>query len=203
VTVGLVSALLLPALAFGLRVAAQAPNAGASTLTGIYSPEQARRGEDTYMSLCVGCHPAGTYATEAFKTTWSGRSLGDLFTLISETMPKNEPGSLSPQEYAQVVAYILKVNGLPAGKTDIPTDIARLKQIRFELPGHSQKKEHVRPHASAGPSVEALNAERRPPSPRLRRATFDGERARRLEGSGLPRRSTPRSRRSGGGRWDQ
>ena len=92
------------------------------------------------MSICVGCHPAGTYSSEAFKATWSGKSVGDLFDLISETMPKNEPASLSPQEYAQVVAYILKLNGVPAGKTDIPTDSERLKQIRIEMPGYSPKK---------------------------------------------------------------
>jgi mono/diheme cytochrome c family protein len=125
-----------------LRVTAQSPDtSGASTTNAIYSADQARRGEDSYMSLCVACHPAGTYSTEAFRTTWSGRSLADLFYLISETMPKTEPGSLSPQEYAQVIAYILKVNGVPAGKADIPADPERLKQIRIEMPqGRSPKK---------------------------------------------------------------
>jgi S-disulfanyl-L-cysteine oxidoreductase SoxD len=133
---------LLPAVVLALRVAAQSPApAAVSTLNGVYSSEQARRGEDTYMSICVGCHPAGTYTSQAFRATWSGRTVGDLFTLISQTMPQNEPASLSPGEYAQVIAYILKENRIPAGRTDIPTDIDRLKQIRIEMPsGHSPKK---------------------------------------------------------------
>ncbi len=132
---------LVLVVAVALRVTAQTPaTPAASTMSGVYSADQARRGEDTYMSICVGCHPSGTYSSEAFKATWSGRSVGDLFDLISETMPKNEPASLSPQEYAQVVAYILKLNGVPAGKTDIPADSERLKQIRIEMPGYSQKK---------------------------------------------------------------
>lgn len=93
------------------------------------------------MSICVGCHPSGTYSSEAFKATWSGRSVGELFDLISETMPKNEPASLSPQEYAQVVAYILKLNGVPAGKADIPADIEQLKQIRIEMPSRRSPKQ--------------------------------------------------------------
>jgi mono/diheme cytochrome c family protein len=129
---------LVPVVALALRVTAQSP--AASTMSGVYSADQARRGEDTYMSICVGCHPSGTYSSEAFKATWSGKSVGDLFDLISQTMPKNDPASLSPQEYAQVVAYILKLNGVPAGKTDIPTDSERLKQIRIEMPGYSPKK---------------------------------------------------------------
>jgi hypothetical protein len=67
--------------------------------------------------------------------------VGDLFTLISQTMPQNEPASLSPQEYAQVIAYILKLNGVPAGRGDIPVDPERLKRIRIEMPsGPSPKK---------------------------------------------------------------
>lgn len=134
-------ALLVPVVALALRVAAQTlATPAATTMSGVYSADQARRGEDTYMSICVGCHPAGTYSSEAFKATWSGRSVGELFDLISDTMPKNEPASLLPQEYAQVVAYILKLNGVPAGKADIPTDIEQLKQIRIEMPSRRSPK---------------------------------------------------------------
>jgi mono/diheme cytochrome c family protein len=141
-TVRVLSASLLPAAVLALRLNAQSPSAdAASTMDGIYTADQARRGEDTYMSICVGCHPAGTYTTQAFKATWSNRTVGDLFTLISQTMPQNEPASLSPQEYAQVIAYILKLNGVPAGRGDIPVDAERLKRIRIEMPsGPSPKK---------------------------------------------------------------
>ena len=128
----------MPVAAVVCRVAAQAPS-GVTTMSGVYTPAQARRGEETYMNICVACHPAGTYATPAFKVTWSGRSLADLFALVSETMPKQDPGSLLPEEYAQVIAYILKVNGMPAGKSDIPPDVGELKRIRIDLPSGPKK----------------------------------------------------------------
>ncbi len=104
-----------------------------STLTGVYSPAQASRGEETYMNVCVACHPPGTYKGGMFKTNWDGRTLAEFFDSVSEKMPKNEPGSLSLPEYAQVIAYILKVNDMPAGKTDMPSDSTLLKDIRIEF----------------------------------------------------------------------
>ncbi len=105
-----------------------------STMTGVYSAEQATRGEGTYMSICVSCHPAGTYTAPNFKTTWNGRPLSDLYELVKEKMPKNDPGSLTPAEYIQSVAYLLKINGVPAGKNDLPADSDQLKKIRIEMP---------------------------------------------------------------------
>ncbi len=105
-----------------------------STMTGVYSAEQATRGEATYMSICVSCHPGGTYTAANFKTTWNGRPLSELYDLVKDKMPKNDPGSLTPGEYTQSVAYLLKINGVPAGKNDLPADSDQLKKIRIEWP---------------------------------------------------------------------
>jgi cytochrome c5 len=110
-----------------------------STSTGVYTAAQAVRGEETYMNICVSCHPAGTYTTPAFRTAWHGRPLSDLFTQVSETMPKQEPASLSEKEYAQVIAYLLKINDAPAGKTELPAEIDVLKKIRIEMPVPDKK----------------------------------------------------------------
>jgi len=64
-----------------------------------------------------------------FISNWSGQSLGDLFTRIHTTMPQNDPGSLNNAEVAQVLAYILSYNQIPAGATPLPTDDAALGQI--------------------------------------------------------------------------
>ena len=53
------------------------------------------------MAICVACHPRGTYTTPAFRTAWNGRPLSELFDLVREKMPKSDPGSLTPAEYAQ------------------------------------------------------------------------------------------------------
>lgn len=111
-----------------------------STSTGVYTAEQATRGEETYMSICVACHPAGTYTTPLFKNSWNGRPLSDLFMQVSETMPKQDPGSLTKKEYLQAVAYLLKINDVPAGKTELPTEIEALKKIKIEIPGATETK---------------------------------------------------------------
>jgi mono/diheme cytochrome c family protein len=122
-----------------LRMTAQEP-APRTTMNGVYTTAQAGRGEETYMGICVACHPAGTYSTDTFKTTWTGRTVGDLFNLVSTTMPKNDPASLSAQEYSQLVAYILKINDVPAGKADLPTEVEKLKEIRIEMPSARSNK---------------------------------------------------------------
>ena len=105
-----------------------------STMTGVYTAAQATRGEETYMAICVSCHPRGTYTTPVFKTTWTGRPLSELFDLVKEKMPKNDPGSLTPGEYAQAIAYLLKINDVPDGEDELPPDSEALKKIRIEMP---------------------------------------------------------------------
>src|SRR5918994_3197932 len=124
----LASVLLTVALAH--RSAAQTGNdLTRSAMSGVYSVSQAARGEETYMNVCVACHPGGTYSTPIFRTTWNGRPVSDLYDYIKEKMPKNDPGSLTEQEARQVIAYILKINDVPAGETDLPAEAAELKKI--------------------------------------------------------------------------
>ncbi len=106
-----------------------------STQGGVYTAEQAARGETTFAGNCTGCHTKGAYATPAFVKRWNGRTLGELYSLIAETMPEDFPGALSPGEYAQVVAYMLKLNRMPAGAEELPADPAALNKIRFDAAG--------------------------------------------------------------------
>ncbi len=124
---------LLAALAAMSNLNAQAAPSGAITTKGrVYSATQATRGEQTYMSTCVSCHPPSTYKGAVF-LNWQGRTLGELLEFLTEKMPKNEPGSLSPKEYTQVVAYLLKLNGMPAGRVDLPADPAALRGITINI----------------------------------------------------------------------
>lgn len=103
-----------------------------STLTGVYTAEQATAGEKTYGNICTGCHNLGSLSGSSFAQKWKGRPLFDLYEQISEKMPEDDPGSLTPAESAQVVAYLLKANGNPAGTQALPTDAAELKKILIE-----------------------------------------------------------------------
>ena len=119
--------------AVGSAVAQVSPAKAVTTSSGVYTSGQASRGEQTYMNVCVACHPPGTYAAPAFRDKWNGVPLSQLFGLISQTMPKQEPASLTPDEYAEVLAYLLKINGAPPGKTELPADASALKRIRISM----------------------------------------------------------------------
>ena len=128
-------------LAFSLCILAGARRAHAqegtqdsarTTLSGVFTAEQASSGRDLYAGVCTSCHNAASHTGVTFANSWGGRRLSELFMFVSEKMPKNEPGSLTPEEYAQAVAYILRMNGLPAGESELPTDTLELRRIRIE-----------------------------------------------------------------------
>jgi mono/diheme cytochrome c family protein len=121
---------LILAAAIAARVEAQAAR---TTLNGVYTAAQAEKGEDVYYGTCVTCHPKGTYAGESFKSNWSGRPLSDLYDWVKTKMPKSDPGSLTPNQSVQVMAYILQQNKMPAGPTPLPTDRAVLGTIKIQL----------------------------------------------------------------------
>jgi mono/diheme cytochrome c family protein len=112
-----------------------------STLAGVYSSEQATRGGDVYAGMCKSCHTATTHTGVTFEKLWNGRPLSDLFGYISSKMPKNEPGSLAPEEYVDVLAYLLKLNEMPAGASELPADTTVLGTIRIELHPSTTKRE--------------------------------------------------------------
>ena len=101
--------------------------------SGVYTAPQARAGEEAYASMCTGCHTPASHAGGAFADAWAGRPVSELYGFIRAAMPKTEPGSLTADEYAAIVAYILKLNGMPAGKQALPADSAALDRIRIDL----------------------------------------------------------------------
>ena len=109
-----------------------AGSAARSTASGVYTAEQANRGRDTYAGVCTGCHTTASHTGGTFWEGYAGKRLSELFAFISERMPKSDPGSLPPEEYAALTAYILKLNGVPAGDVELPADSTVLKQIRIE-----------------------------------------------------------------------
>ena len=104
-----------------------------STRDGAYTAEQAIRGKELYAMHCVSCHSAVSHAGVAFVDKWDGRLLWELYRFVSEFMPKSEPGSLSPGEYSRVLAYLLQMNGVPAGPDELTPDSTALQQIRLDL----------------------------------------------------------------------
>jgi len=136
----LVAALCLLLLA-GIPLASGQDTSKGSIWSGVFTDTQARRGEATYQSNCAACHGKTLQATNpdapsltlpSFGLSWHKKTVADLFTLMKTTMPLGAGGSLSDPEYLDIVAYILKFNGYPAGERELGPEVERLGQILIE-----------------------------------------------------------------------
>jgi mono/diheme cytochrome c family protein len=127
------------AVIFAVSVGAAAQDT-TSVSGGIYTEEQAKRGEAVSNKLCTSCHGPELSGGEAgptlvgleFLGNWNNLTVGDFFDRVHTTMPADAPGSMTPQQTSDVTAYVFKLNKFPAGKTELPTDLASLKGIKIE-----------------------------------------------------------------------
>jgi cytochrome c5 len=113
-----------------------------SVWDGVYSEEQARRGESQYGRFCESCHgadlagnqveevPALTW--DAFLMQWNDRTVKDLFESVKRSMPRDNPGSLNLRAYVDVIAYLLQANKFPSGAKDLSLNEDVLAQIVIE-----------------------------------------------------------------------
>ena len=121
---------------------------------GFYSAEQAERGKAFFAGACSLCHTAERNEPlqmdpASGRGMWGGsrryllplasdaiaekyHSVGGLFNKIRTTMPAYDAGGLSPEEYVDIVAYLLRANGLPSGKKDLPNDSSAMKNMTLE-----------------------------------------------------------------------
>ena len=137
----LIASVTIVVSSLGLGVSrAQAPVDSHSVWDGVFTEEQAKRGETVYQKECASCHgdmltggeSAPPLTGGAFQANWNGLTLGDLFDRIRKTMPQTAPGRLTRQQNADVLAFMLSVNKFPAGKTELHRQSEMLKEIRFE-----------------------------------------------------------------------
>ena len=110
-----------------------------SVWDGVYTEEQASRGQTLFQQSCARCHGlnlAGTFETPPlvgrFIPYWAGTTLDVLFDYISTAMPLDRPGSLSPGANADIVAFILKANDFPAGTKELSAASEDQKSISFD-----------------------------------------------------------------------
>jgi mono/diheme cytochrome c family protein len=127
----LLSLSLALAAAAGLTLAP----AGAQS-TGVYSAAQAATGAGAYAASCAACHGvhlegiAGpSLAGDAFLARWTGKTASDLNDFVSALMPQDNPGSLKPDEYLALLAFILQQNKYPAGPSALTA--AKLKTVKL------------------------------------------------------------------------
>ena len=132
ITVAALGAAVL-GLAAAWKLAAQ--NGGRTVRDGVYSPAQAARGERLFESICTNCHEITEFtAAGAYLEDVEGQPRWETFEYISAEMPEDDPGSLRLEDYADVLAYIFSVYGLPGDATDLAVDRGSLEAITIVRP---------------------------------------------------------------------
>jgi mono/diheme cytochrome c family protein len=122
-----------------VTVAAQATR---SVNEGVYTAEQAKKGEATYKEQCAACHgdnlegsgPMPPLAGKDFLANWTGKTLGDLYEKTQTTMPATAPGTLSPDQAAEIVAFLLSKDNYPTGAAALEGKTEPLTQIKIDAP---------------------------------------------------------------------
>ena len=116
-----------------LGAVSQQPDSSARTTShGAYTVDQARSGAKIFKEICANCHTPAQFRDSTFLNSWKGRPVRDLFELVRTQMPMDNPGGLRRTEYADVLAYIFELNGLPPGDSTLPSDDTQLRRIRID-----------------------------------------------------------------------
>jgi len=100
---------------------------------GLYTDAQAERGRQVFARTCASCHAETPGADvgqsyvpsilgETFSSRWTGSVVANLFDTVRQTMPDGAPNSLSAAEYADVTAYLLKLNEYSAGTRELDSE---------------------------------------------------------------------------------
>lgn len=100
--------------------------------SGVYTTAQADRGMTIYDGQCASCHELSRFKGKDFASAWTDKPLTDLHTAV-KSMPMDNPGSLQPQEYADILAYFLSINGYPAGQAELKGDEASIKAVKVDV----------------------------------------------------------------------
>ena len=138
--------IVLLCLVAGTSMLALQPQARSVT-DGVYTEQQAMRGQAIYAAKCSSCHGATLggrvgppLAGNDFISIWNTQPLLELANKISKTMPKDETARLTPQETADILAYMLQAGKFPSGRTELPSDDTALGRLSFPLPASAPPK---------------------------------------------------------------
>ena len=107
---------------------------------GVYTKEQADRGQAKYTAVCSNCHQGDLSGSDQapglaggeFLDRWDGQTVGDLADRIRTSMPLDDVGSLNVQLSADLTSYLLQANGFPAGQAELPADRSAMKTIAIK-----------------------------------------------------------------------
>lgn len=123
---------ILASLISGGALAQGSAGGDRSIMSGVFTVEQVAKGRAGHRAFCLECHGTEAYTGEPFETMWLGRTVFDFFDALRTTMPNDEPGKLTTEEYVDVIAYILNLNGYPPGAQALSYDENELRRVRID-----------------------------------------------------------------------
>jgi hypothetical protein len=101
-----------------------------TVLDGVYTESQALRGETAYAANCARCHGANLESFSGpplkgslFMDRWREFDLSVLFEVIKDSMPKDQPGSLTEEQYLDIASHMLRSNGIPSGPKELTAPV--------------------------------------------------------------------------------
>jgi len=113
-------------------------------LPAVFTADQARQGRRIYKTSCAECHGSGLEGVTApalagptFLQRWQPPtgSAADLYHVMRVSMPKLAMGSLGPDDYTAVFAFLLQQNGWPPGSRRFDASDSVLNRIRLDRLG--------------------------------------------------------------------
>lgn len=105
-----------------------------TSMDGIYTASQAQRGEGLFESLCARCHSVQEFSGRSFDAIWAGVPAAALYVRIANTMPLDQPGSLSIPQVTALMAHIFDANEMPSGDTPLEGDMDFMMGITLARP---------------------------------------------------------------------
>lgn len=96
-----------------------------------FTERQVARGRGYFREICLSCHESDEFEGRSFQRQWRRQTVRDMYTSIAYSMPEDNPGGLPGQTYADIIAYILELNGYEAGDTELTTDRAAMRAMRL------------------------------------------------------------------------
>ena len=134
--------ILIALSALPLLVAVLSAQETRTVWDGVYTEEQAKRGETIYLEHCVRCHgpkllggnEVGALTGPVFNGNWEGVPLSQMLDRVRVTMPLDKPSTMSRQQIADVLSYIFSFNKIPAGQVELPRQAEMLNLIQYKAP---------------------------------------------------------------------
>jgi cytochrome c len=124
---------------FALAGMATTAVAAPGTSAGVYTTAQAASGATVYAQRCALCHGKsgeGTWEVPALKgrfmANWGKSSVAALADYVGRAMPQFAPGTLDAKDKTDVLAYLLQINGQPAGANPLPEAAALLAAMPID-----------------------------------------------------------------------